>query len=110
MTDRNADVDAIVIGSGAGGMTAAVALANAGQKVLVCEQHYVAGGWCHSFALQGYRFSPGVHYIGGLQPGGSTRAMLQGLGVSGDLPFVELNPMATIMCWWAKSASIFPKA
>lgn len=86
------DVDTIVIGSGAGGLTAAVALANAGQKVLVCEQHYVAGGWCHSFTLQGYRFSPGVHYIGGLQPGGMTHALYQGLGVSGDLAFCELNP------------------
>src|SRR5688572_9037707 len=86
------DVDTIVIGSGAGGLAAAVALANAGQKVLVCEQHYVAGGWCHSFTLQGYRFSPGVHYIGGLQLGGMTSTLYQGLGVSGDLAFCELNP------------------
>ncbi len=88
----HADVDAVVIGSGAGGMTAAVALANAGQKVLVCEQHYVAGGWTHSFTLQGYRFSPGVHYIGGLQPGGALNLIYRGLGVSGDLAFCELNP------------------
>jgi phytoene dehydrogenase-like protein len=86
------DFDSIIIGSGAGGLAAAVALANAGQKVLVCEQHYVAGGWCHSFTLQGYRFSPGVHYIGGLQPGGMTSELYRGLGVSGDLAFCELNP------------------
>ena len=58
--------DAIVIGSGAGGLTVAVALANAGQKVLVLEQHYLPGGWTHSFSLGGYRFSPGVHYLGQL--------------------------------------------
>jgi phytoene dehydrogenase-like protein len=86
------DYDAIIIGSGAGGMSAAVALANAGQKVLVCEQHYVAGGWTHSFTLQGYRFSPGVHYIGGLGPGGMMQMIYCGLGVSGDLAFCELNP------------------
>ncbi len=84
--------DVVIIGSGAGGLAAAVALANAGQRVLVCEQHYVAGGWCHSFTLQGYRFSPGVHYIGGVQPGGLLNAIYRGLGVSGDLSFVELNP------------------
>ncbi|MBW2258607.1 MAG: NAD(P)-binding protein, partial [Deltaproteobacteria bacterium] len=48
------DFDAIVIGSGAGGLTAAVALARAGKKVIVFEQHYLPGGWCHSFTLEGY--------------------------------------------------------
>jgi len=90
MSKNNYDI--IVIGSGAGGLTAAVALAQAGKSVLVCEQHDVPGGWTHSFTLNGYRFSPGVHYIGGIEEGGPLRRIYQGLGVSGDLAFSELNP------------------
>lgn len=86
------DYDIIVIGSGAGGLTAALCLAQAGRRVLVCEQHDVPGGWCHSFTLEGYRFSPGVHYVGGLGPGEALRGVYEGLGVSQDLAFCELNP------------------
>ncbi|MBL4640782.1 MAG: NAD(P)-binding protein, partial [Verrucomicrobiales bacterium] len=53
------DADVIVIGSGAGGMAAAVALARANKRVMVFEQHYLPGGWCHSFPMGGYQFSPG---------------------------------------------------
>lgn len=86
--------DTIVIGSGPGGLTAAVALARAGLKVLVVEQHYLPGGWTHSFSLEGYRFSPGVHYIGDLGERGGVRALYEGLGVTRDLEFCELNPDA----------------
>ncbi len=84
--------DTVVIGSGAGGLTAAAALARHGERVLVLEQHYLPGGWMQSFSLGGYRFSPGVHYVGECQSGGFLRRLYEGLGVSADLEMCEMNP------------------
>lgn len=103
------DYDVIVIGSGAGGLTAAVALALAGQKVLVCEQHEIPGGWTQSFTLQGYRFSPGVHYVGELHEGGSLRRVYEGLGVTQDLAFCELNPQGYDHIFLGEERIDFPK-
>lgn len=58
------DVDAIVIGSGMGGLTCAAVLSRMGQRVLVLEQHYVAGGGSHMFQLKGgLMFDSGLHYL-----------------------------------------------
>jgi len=57
-------LDAIIIGSGIGGLTTAAILAKSGKKVLVLEQHDQAGGCCHTFIDKGYEFDVGIHYIG----------------------------------------------
>ena len=54
------DLDAVVVGSGIGGLSCAALLAKAGKKVLVLEQHDQAGGCCHTFIEKGiiaYSFS-----------------------------------------------------
>ncbi|MFC3152229.1 phytoene desaturase family protein [Litoribrevibacter euphylliae] len=56
--------DHIVIGSGIGGLSCAAALAKAGRRVLVLEQHYTAGGFTHSYEREGYEWDVGVHYVG----------------------------------------------
>lgn len=58
------ELDAIVIGSGIGGLSTACILAKAGRKVLVLEQHDQAGGSCHTYLEKGYEFDVGIHYIG----------------------------------------------
>ncbi|HVM60919.1 MAG TPA: NAD(P)/FAD-dependent oxidoreductase [Verrucomicrobiae bacterium] len=60
--------DAIVIGSGIGGLTAAVLLArHGGKRVLVLERHYEVGGFTHTFHRPGYEWDVGLHYIGQMQ-------------------------------------------
>jgi len=58
--------DAIVIGSGIGGLAAAAALAKRGRCVLVLEQHFQLGGLTQTFSRGKYTFATGVHYIGGV--------------------------------------------
>lgn len=58
-------LDAVVIGSGMGGLACAAMLSRQGQRVLVLEQHDVAGGSTHTFVDRGYEFDTGLHYIGG---------------------------------------------
>jgi all-trans-retinol 13,14-reductase len=93
------EFDTIIIGSGAGGLAAAICLSRAGQKVLVLEQHDVPGGWCHSFNLKGQRFCPGVHYIGLIDKGQSTSRLYEGLGVANDLVFFRMNAKGYEHCW-----------
>lgn len=56
--------DAILIGSGMGCLAAGACLAKEGQKVLILERHYTAGGYTHVFKRRGYEWDVGIHYIG----------------------------------------------
>jgi len=61
------EYDTIIIGSGMGGLSTAAILSKAGQKVLVLERHYTAGGFTHVFKRKGYEWDVGIHYIGEVQ-------------------------------------------
>jgi all-trans-retinol 13,14-reductase len=61
-----ADSDAIVIGSGVGGLGAAALLAkHGGRRVLVLERHATrAGGFTHIFKREDWDWDVGLHYVG----------------------------------------------
>ena len=54
--------DAVIIGSGIGGLITANLLAKGGLKVLLVEQHYMVGGYCSSFRRGGYTFDAATHF------------------------------------------------
>jgi all-trans-retinol 13,14-reductase len=86
--------DAIVIGSGLGGLTCAAYLTAAGKRTLVLEQNQVAGGCSQVFRRKGnrYEFDVGMHYIGECHPGGRMRTALRGLGLDDRVEFRPLDP------------------
>lgn len=83
--------DDIVIGSGMGGMTTAAFLAKLGRRVLVLEQHYVPGGFTHTFRRKGYRWDVGVHAVGEVTPHSMTGRLLAQL--TGGLEWRSLGPV-----------------
>jgi len=84
--------DAIVIGSGLGGCSAAAYLAAAGQRVLLVERYSVLGGSSHVFRRQGkWEFDCGVHFIGDCGPGGQVPTLLHGLGLDDRIEFLPME-------------------
>ena len=88
-------LDAIIIGSGIGGLTAAAMLARYGMRVLVCESHAIAGGAAHSFQRRGFTFDSGPSFYCGLgKQRPSLNPLRQVLDVLGEsLQVVPYDPM-----------------
>jgi phytoene dehydrogenase-like protein len=88
--------DAVVIGSGLGGLCTAACLGSAGKKVLVLEAHDVAGGNSQVFRRHHgddwFEFDVGVHYVGELGPGGILHDIYASLGVGDRMRARELDP------------------
>ncbi len=83
--------DAIVVGAGTGGLVAAALLARHGRRVLVIDQHYVAGGNTTVFRRRGYEFDVGLHYIGDCGANGLVPRILRAAGAE-PVVWEELDP------------------
>jgi all-trans-retinol 13,14-reductase len=82
--------DAIVIGSGVGGLAAASLLARVGGKrVLVLERHFKPGGFTHTFRRHAWTFDVGLHYVGEMQEGAQARRLFD-LASGGALAWAKL--------------------
>lgn len=84
--------DAIVVGSGIGGLSVAAMLAKLAKKrVLVLERHYTAGGFTHTFRRPGYEWDVGVHYIGEVSRPTSVMRRMFDFVTDGELEWADMG-------------------
>ncbi len=86
--------DAIVIGAGVAGLTAAAILAHAGARVVVAERHTIAGGCASFYQRKRFRFDVGATLVGGFGPRGAHTAIFRRLGV--DLAARRMEPSMVV--------------
>ena len=72
--------DAIVIGAGMGGLTAAALLAKKGLKTLLLEKEDQVGGYVVSFKRHGFTFDATGSFVGGCHEGGELYQILKEIG------------------------------
>ena len=82
--------NAIIIGSGLGGLTAGATLARFGKKVLVLEQHYIPGGCATNFKRKDFIMEVGLHEMNGLHDKDIKAEVFDLLEVSKSIQFVPV--------------------
>src|SRR6202020_1868107 len=85
--------DAIVIGSGLGGLTAGALYARAGHSVLVLERNQTFGGAATVYRHGALAIEASLHEIDGLDPDDPKAPILQSLGLDRDVPFVDVGDL-----------------
>jgi phytoene dehydrogenase-like protein len=84
--------DYAIVGMGIGGLTLGALLANAGKRVIIFEQHYLPGGYGHTFMQGRFAFCAELHYVWDCGPGERVYKMLEKLGLETDVSFRRLDP------------------
>ena len=84
--------DAIIVGSGVGGLFCANLLADSGMKVLLLERHYMLGGFCSTFRRNGFLFDAATHFYPLLgNPATLTGKLLRQLDIPTE--WVKMDPV-----------------
>jgi phytoene dehydrogenase-like protein len=88
--------DAIIVGAGIGGLTAACLLAKSGLKTLLLEKERQVGGYVVSFRRDGFTFDATGVFVGGCQEGGEFYQVLKEMGVHKEIEFISIHHIQNI--------------
>ncbi len=89
--------DAVVIGSGLGGLTAAALLAKAGRKVCVIERNHSVGGAASVFKKGALTIEPALHQTADPHyPGDPKHAILKELELIDEIEWIPVRPFYSV--------------
>lgn len=94
--DKVRAYDAIVIGSGMGGLTAAAVLAKKGRRTLLLEKERQVGGYVVSFRRDGFTFDATGAFVGGCHVGGELDQILREIGAQEKIDFIPIHHIRNI--------------
>jgi all-trans-retinol 13,14-reductase len=100
--------DAIVIGSGLGGLTAAALVGRAGHKVLVLERNEHFGGAATVSHHGALAIEASLHEIDGLDASVPKAPILRALGLSSDIPFIDVGDLHEVRSPLFKKPFVMP--
>ena len=82
--------EAVIIGSGLGGLLSGAILSRAGYHVTILEKSTRPGGCLQTFIREGLRFDTGFHSVAGLEEGGPLERIFRPLGLM-ELPWEHVK-------------------
>ena len=89
--------DAVIIGTGLGGLTAAALLAKAGREVCVIERNNSVGGAASVFKKGRLTIEPALHQTADPHyPGDSKHAILKELGLLDEIEWIPISPFYSV--------------
>jgi len=83
--------DAVVAGTGMGGLTAASLLAARGVRTLILERQPSVGGYMAGFRRGSYRFDAAANFLGAIEEGGEVGSVLREIGVADQVEFAPVD-------------------
>ena len=102
--------DAVIIGSGLGGLCTAYILAKEGMKVCVLEKNRQIGGSLQIYSRDKAIFETGVHYIGGLEEGQNLNSYFKYFGLMQELKLQKLDEDGYDMISFKGDPQLYPHA
>src|SRR5271166_5866618 len=89
--------DAVIIGSGLGGLTAAALLSKAGRKVCVLERNHSVGGAASAFKKGALNIEPALHQTADPHnPVDPKHAILKELGLLDEIEWIPVTPFLSV--------------